>query len=298
MIIKTKSRKSGVKQLLSYLFKDETKLENDRHEKLIIRKNVRGRSLEKWVKEFEHNQSLRSTKRKDEVKAYHTVISFHDKDREHIDKAVLKDIAKEYMKQKGVDIMYIATAHYDQEHIHIHIAESGAKYMTGKANRMSKQQFANLKVAMETYQKERYPELVHSVSGRNTKSKLSHLNDRTTQKNTLSKLLEEGYANSKSLDDFVAYLESSGHQPYYRNGVLTGIKYEGDRKFRFSKLGYDKEKMGELSTRDEEQKELSELSNIRENASSRSRESTGREIVDEHEYEEKDLDMEDDDREA
>jgi uncharacterized protein (UPF0332 family) len=57
MIIKTISRKNGVGQLFSYLFKDETKLENDRDEKLVIRKNIRGRSMDKWVKEFEQNQA-------------------------------------------------------------------------------------------------------------------------------------------------------------------------------------------------------------------------------------------------
>jgi hypothetical protein len=286
MIIKTKSRKSGVKQLLTYLFKDETKLENEKDEKLVIRKNIRGRSVEKWVKEFEQNQSLRTTKRKDEVKAHHTVISFHDKDREHIDKALLKDIAKEYMKQKGEDIMYIATAHYDQDHVHIHIAESGAKYMSGVANRLSKEDFAKLKVAMATYQMEKYPQLVHSTPRHGRNENGYRKDERETQKNHLAALLENGFSLAKSEKDFISYLESTGHEPYYRNGVLTGIKYDGDRKYRFSKLGYGTEKMGELGTREQEEKELTALHDLRESASSKDRESTGRVMEEEHENEE------------
>lgn len=293
MIIKTTSRKSGVGQLLNYLFKDETKLENDRDEKLVIRKNVRGRSMDKWVKEFEKNQAQRKSKRKDEVKAYHTVISFHDKDRKHITKGMLKDIAKEYMKQKGEDIMYITTAHYDQEHIHIHIAESGTKYMTGIANRMSKDGFTKLKAAMATYQREKYPELIHSIPKHGTKEKTA--DTRATQKTILSTLLNDGYRQAKSQKEFLTYLQANGHEPYYRGGVLTGIKYDGERKFRLSKFGYAKEKLEELDTRKQEEKELDALSAIRESASSKERESIGRVMEEEYEYDEGTIDMEEDD---
>lgn len=293
MIIKTISRKSGgVGQLLNYLFKDETKLENDRDEKLVIRKNVRGRTLPKWVKEFEQNQAQRKSKRKDEVKAYHTVISFHDKDREYLNTEVLKDIAKEYMKQKGEDIMYIATAHYDQEHIHIHIAESGTKYMTGIANRMSKDDFTKLKAAMARYQREKYPELVHSMPKHGAKEKT--VDTRAIQKTLLATLLNDGYRQAKSQKEFLTYLESLGYEPYYRGGVLTGIKYDGERKFRLSKLGYDKEKLEELSMREEEHKELLALHELRESGSAKERESTGRMMEDEHE--DMDLDPEEDER--
>jgi Relaxase/Mobilisation nuclease domain len=229
-------------------------------------------------------------------RAYHTVISFHDKDREYINKGMLKDIAKEYMKQKGEDIMYIATAHYDQEHIHIHIAESGTKYMTGVANRMSKDDFTKLKAAMATYQKEKYPELVHSTPTHGTKEKM--VDTRATQKATLSTLLNDGYRQAKSQKEFLTYLQSKGHTPYYRGGVLTGIKYDGERKFRLSKLGYDKEKLEVLSMREDEHKELLALHELRESGSAKERESTGRVMEDEYQYEEGTIDMEEDEMDA
>ena len=55
MVIKSMSRRSGIKQLLTYLFKDEKKLQNKEHKPIVIRKNVRTRTLEKNVKEFEQN---------------------------------------------------------------------------------------------------------------------------------------------------------------------------------------------------------------------------------------------------
>jgi len=163
MIIKSLSRKSRTGQLLYYLFKNEEKLFSDTQKPIIIRHNVRSRTIEKWTKEFEANEKFRLHKRKDSVTAYHTIISFSTKDREHITEKTLRAVAKQYMKVRGTDALYIGTAHYDKSHVHLHLVMSGTKYLTGQANRLSRAQFHELKISMDKFQQKNFPELIHSL---------------------------------------------------------------------------------------------------------------------------------------
>lgn len=273
------SRKSGIKPLLTYLFKDEEKLHSKIHEPFVIRKNVRTRSLEKWVKEFEVNEALRQYKRKDAVKAYHTVLSFNGKDRQKMSTPMLKDITRKYMNLRGKDALYIAAVHYDRSHIHIHIAESGTKYKTGKANRLSKKEFRELKIAMATYQKKKYPELINSLPdhGRTAVRAYKAQNSRESRKEALHELLSTSWQDSTTLDEFLDTIKQAGHEPYYRNSQLTGIKYMNGQKFRLSRLGYGKEKLQERYDRSKKElAELRELQTIRDRSVSHERELGGR----------------------
>lgn len=281
MILKSLSRKSGTRQILNYLFKDKEKLGSDKSRPLIIRKNVRSRTLDKWVKEFKANEAMRIHQRKNSVEVYHTVLSFSAKDKEHINEKMLRDIAKQYMKERGEKNLYIGTAHFDHDHVHLHLVMSGTKYMTGLANRQSRAEFHKLKLAMDAYQKKKYPELINSLPrhGRSQELKVGKINPkerskhiRATQKEALLKCLDLAYTKSKSMDGFLEKLRSYGHEPYSRGGRVTGVKFDGDRKFRFSTLGYDKDKITSLEADAEKEKqELNELNEIRDNASDRDR---------------------------
>lgn len=285
MIVKTMSRKANIGRTINYLFKDDKKLQKGDQKPIIIRKNLRTRKLENNIKEFEANENLRKQRRKDAVKLYHTVISFHEKDTRHLTEKALKDITKQYMKLKG-DNIYLATVHFDKEsHLHIHCVESGIGYLTGKASRLSKQQFKELKVSLQTYQKEKYPELTESIVRHERKDKSNRkeaiVNSRETNKLALLNLLSQAENKAKNLDDFLAQIELSGHQPYYRGEKLTGIKYEGETKFRFSRLGYDAAKLESLNQRtinsNSDQQQLEELETLRSNSSSsRDREENSR----------------------
>lgn len=298
MILKSLSRKSGTRQILTYLFKDKEKLGSDKSRPLIIRKNVRSRTLDKWVKEFKANEEMRIHKRKDSVQVYHTVLSFSTKDKEHINEKMLRDIAKQYMKVRGENNLYIGTAHFDRDHVHLHMVMSGTKYMTGIANRQSRAEFQKLKLSMDSFQKRKYPELANSLPkhGRSQDKNASLVTPkernqyvRATQKESLLKALDLAYTKSKSMDGFLDKLRKLGHEPYTRGGRITGVKFEGDRKFRFRTLGYDKEKIAKMEAEAEKDKqELDELSNIRDNAMSRDRDSDNRGRSIEKEDEDKD----------
>jgi len=305
MILKSLSRKSGTPQLLNYLFEKKEKLSDEKHSPLLIKHNIRSQSLDKWAKEFEENESHRLVRRKDSVQAYHTVLSFSHKDKEKVNEKVLKDIAKEYIKLRGENNLYIAIAHYDKDHVHLHIAMSGTQYLTGISSRISKKDFHQLKVALDKYQQEKYPQLSNSLPSHGKGSKpLSRSenenikrNERTSsQKETLLELLETSYAKSSSVKDFISSLEEQGHQVYYRSGKLTGVKFEGDRKFRFSRLGYDKEKIAELDRIQLKQEEnLRELQDLREEHSNQREEEDDRDFErDEDDHRDDEKDTEDD----
>ncbi|MBK7182120.1 MAG: relaxase/mobilization nuclease domain-containing protein [Bacteroidetes bacterium] len=46
--------------------------------------------------------------------------------------------------------MYLASSHHDKEHIHLHIVMSSTKLITGELNRISRQEFRDLKLADES----------------------------------------------------------------------------------------------------------------------------------------------------
>ncbi|HAO09402.1 MAG TPA: hypothetical protein DCQ50_21020 [Chryseobacterium sp.] len=264
MIIKNLSRKGGTEQVINYLFKDKDKLSNDKFKPLVIRHNIRSRSLDKVIKEFKANETFRRVHRKDSVKLYHTIISFGKKDKEKITEQMLRDFGKKYMELQGKDNMYIMTQHIEKEHIHLHVVMSGTKYLTGVANRISKAAFRQLKVAMQTYQEKKYPELTKSIVNHGKGKGRGYSKDiRQDKKSMIEVDLQKAYQQSKSTKDFLQQIKNLGHEPYYRNEKLTGIKYGGDTKFRFSRLGYDDTKMKVLEGREAEEKELQELESIR-----------------------------------
>ena len=79
MIIKSMSRKKGIKQLLNYIFKEEKEEKNQTtpsFKRMTIKHNVTGTDINRWTKQFEFNESLRKAKRVDQVRIYHEVLSF------------------------------------------------------------------------------------------------------------------------------------------------------------------------------------------------------------------------------
>lgn len=273
MILKSLSRKSGTGQLLTYLFKDEKKLAGDRQKPIIIRHNIRSRTLDKQIKEFKINEQHRQHPRKNSVKAYHTILSFSNKDKDKITEKTLRAVANQYMQLRGKDNLFIGTVHFDKDHVHLHMVMSGTKYLTGQANRLSRAEFRELKQSLDKWQEKKFPELVHSLPrhGLNKATKepvIDRRNGRVSQKGTLLKTLEDGYNKSKSIDSFLTTLKSHGYDPYYRAGRLTGVKSEDGLKFRLGRLGYDKDKIAKLDEIHlKEEKVLSELRDIREKKS-------------------------------
>ena len=282
MIVKTLSRKSNTGQLVNYIFKyvfkeqnkniTQTKPEYSKagKDKFLIRHNIRARSLNGFVKEFKENENYRLVHRKDSVKLFHTIISFSNTDKPHIDDRLLKDVAKKFIEERGLNNLYAGTKHEDKDHVHLHIAVSGTQ-LNGRSSRISKQKLHSIKLALDKFQREKYPELKNSLPEHGKARRLVKealveriKSDRQTNKQALAECIEKAWAGCKTQEQFISRITKTGHQPYFRNGALQGIRYEGRTKYRLANLGFDKTKLQVLDrVKAEQEKTLSQLHMLR-----------------------------------
>lgn len=272
MLIKSLSRKSNSSQLIQYVLRYSLK-EGHAKDKddatLILRHNLRSHSIKNYIKEFKVNESFRLYKRKDSVTLFHNIISFSPRDKELITDSILKNISKKFVELRGTNSLYLAVAHKEKAHTHLHVIVSGVQ-LNGYSSRVSKQQFKHIKIELDKYQQEKYPELVHSliphekVSQKSKEEIIQAVQQiRQTDKQTLLKILEEKYTKASSIDDFLKRLKEETYEPYYRNNKLQGVTIEG-RKFRLKNLGYDEQKIEQLNHKISfEDKSLQELHSLR-----------------------------------
>jgi hypothetical protein len=170
MILKNLTRKkTGTRQLVRYIFRyllQEEKTGGAMNlpisRPFIIKHNIRSSTVEGFIKEFEQNLRQRKHKRSDQTIIHHTILSWSQQDTRHITDTMLRRIARKFIQLRGENNLYVGTKHIDRSHIHLHIAVSGNQ-LNGKSSRLSQKQFAALKKRMDTFQKEQYPQLIHSL---------------------------------------------------------------------------------------------------------------------------------------
>ncbi|MBK7233825.1 MAG: hypothetical protein IPH93_16580 [Saprospiraceae bacterium] len=132
-------------------------------------------------------------------------------------------------------------------------------------------------MSLDAYQKEKYPELIHSLPhhGKSKKLQLSDpeqkIQDREgklSKKQELFQIVETVFNRSKSVDNFLAELKSEGYNSYNRGGKIYGLEDESGKHYRFKTLGFDLNKLEELTLQAQtDAKQLQELANLRESKS-------------------------------
>jgi len=181
---------------------------------------------------------------------------------------------RQYIELHGKDNIYLASSHHDKEHIHLYIVMSSIKYLTGESNRISRQEFKEIKLALDTYQKNKYPELVNSLPDHG-KSKNVQLNDlekslqisdrKLSQNKEVLETVQAVFDRSKSVDNFLSELKSEGYATYMRGGKVYGIEDASERHYRFKTLGIDLNKLEEKDRQAQvEAKQLQELAELRD----------------------------------
>lgn len=258
MILKSLSRKSNPSQLIGYVLRyslrENKQAKHKEDATLILKHNLRSRSVQGYVKEFLNNEAFRIYKRKDSVILFHTILSFAPGDKERITDAQLKSIAKQYVALRGNNSLYLIVGHKEKLHTHLHMVNSGVQ-LNGYSSRVSKQQFKHIKLELEKFVQEKYPELSASAIIHDKKKHLSKAvlieqaqNTRQTAKQKLLTILDEAYTIATSKEGFLNKLKEQSYEPYYRNNTLQGLMVEG-RKFRFTRIGYDTETIEKLDNR-------------------------------------------------
>ena len=271
MIVKILSRHSpSYAGLIRYILKEGKGGENERPEPYLH--NFRGHTEKEWVRELCINEAFRKQQRKGQVYFYHTILSFNGLDSNKITKGMLQDITKKFIELRGKDAMYIAAQHRDREHTHIHLLVSGLSYRTGKASRITRKELQELKITLQSYQQEKYPELENSVpnhgAGREYLSQKEYgaksKNSKRYLKAELSQKVNDALIQANSQQHFLELLQEGGLYHYERGGQVYGITVN-DRNYRFSSLGVDIEKLKTMKQDlSEEETALEEIQQIRE----------------------------------
>lgn len=233
----------------------------------VISHHLRGNTIEQWEKQFQENESYRLRKRKDSIKMYHEILSWHKDDAKNLTLPMLEDMARQYIKLRNPNGMYIATAHFDKDHYHIHICASGVEFKTGKSLRLSKAALSKLKRGIQNYQVEKFPELTNSIvehgkNGKHVKSEkefqFNWREGRETDKEKLQKVMEHCFEKADSEKHFFELLKKEKLQTYERSGKATGVLFK-NRKFRFSRLGFDMGLISELNPKIKRNLEIKRL---------------------------------------
>lgn len=280
MVIKSLSvkQKNGAGPVIKYIFRyilDEHKQRGfeKQTKPFIITHNIRKRgSIKDFEKEFKAVQKIRSYHRVDEVACFHYIISIAPQDAIYVTDDMLKSIAKEFIRLRAPNALVVGTKHMEKgKHPHLHLVISSG--LDGKSSRISNGDFRKLKADMQTFQLSHYPKLEHSVvnldrspNGKSPSTKsLANLREyRMKEKESVIRSVYEAYAQSRSSGDFFAKLKGSGLEFYKRNGVVSGIQIEGGRKYRFTTLGLETEKIQRLDQLNTFDQELQTMRKLRE----------------------------------
>ncbi len=234
--------------LLSYIFK-----KSKTSEKHIFLHNIRGKTKKEWIQEYNENETYRIHKRSDQAFMFHEILSFSNQDKTKINEKILQDIAYEYIRLRGKSGVFAGAVHYDKDHIHIHFCVSSLEYRTGKAFRLSPTKLKELKVQLQEYHIQKYPELTSSICEHGKGSEYLTDKEYHHKKRTSRKLIKEEiqeyvvkiYNQSSTLKSFCEALREAGLHHYERKGVPMGVTYLG-AKFRFSRLGLEKDSIEKL----------------------------------------------------
>lgn len=229
---------------------NKDRLDDKNKSTFTIAHNLKGKTISEWVKQYKANELLRTRKRKDSVRLTHEILSWHRNDAKNITLEKMENMAREYIRQRNPNGMYIAVPHFDKEHYHIHICASGVEYKTGKSLRLSKADLQKLKKEIQNYQVEKFPELSKSIveHGKKEKSLLTEKEylhklrtGRETNKEKVISILKTCYRNANSREAFFELLKEYNLKTYDRSGKTTGVVFR-KYKFRFNKLGFAEER--------------------------------------------------------
>jgi len=181
---------------------------------------------------------------------------------------MLESMVNEYIRLRNSGGMFIAVAHYDRQHYHVHICASGIECRTGKTMRLSKVNLQKLKKDIQNYQIEKFPELSNSVVGHGSNQQVKKDKEvqiklrsgRESDKDQLLGILKTCYKKANSKETFFELLAECGVKNYERGGKISGVIFQ-DRKFRLKKLGFGEERIVVFDKTIDRKKELNRARN-------------------------------------
>lgn len=279
MIVKFKTRKNiySAKQLVNYILTDKGKIKNP-FEAPIVLQNINRLELDTLHKDFLINYKYQPT-RKGSTAFYHEILAISKEDANVITKDMLQDLMNKYIELRGLkNAIVLAKSHHNQ---HIHLMISGNELCNKKRLRMSQNQMKKLLIDFEKYHLKQYPEITHSTVHTNKEKQIKRdigkensnrrkekeyqlklrLPNEKTQKEIVSEMVQKLMLNVKNFNQFTNEIKAIETLKIYTyRSKIKGVIYL-NRKYRFSTLKIEKEKIIEL---EKNQKRLNQLSLIEE----------------------------------
>lgn len=242
MMVKSLTRKTeSFSQLLHYLSQE------GRGEGFPVMHNLtvtHHHDLDAVARAF-HGNARYARKRKNGVALYHEILSLSGKDNAQVTPDALHDLVLKYLSLRAPGAMAYGVIHTDRDHPHIHLVISANHLNSAKKLRLSKGQFANVKRQLEAYEKETYPQLVHSpvlpgpASKRQKREKTTPgIKDRETIKHSLKGKVLTALAASCTLSAFEHRLHACGIELYRHRRQPAGV-VSGGKRYRFRTLGLE-----------------------------------------------------------
>nr|WP_158867540.1 relaxase/mobilization nuclease domain-containing protein [Maribellus comscasis] len=262
------------RRLVNYIMSDRGRVRADNT--FTICHNLRSTDTEEIIKEFVANDTFRK-RRKRSVVAYHEMITFSPKDADSLNLEVLEDISRKYIELRGDRALCLAVPHLENKSLHVHFCFSGTEYRSPKTLRLDNKAFRELRLEMERFQQEQYPELKNSLVYLNAWEKqqvkeqgklqlsapeeqLKKRTGKATDKEQLSSLVQHCFQNSASRDDFFQKLISEGLELYQYRNKVNGLLWKG-RKFRFRTLTLTNTQLAQLEKGMDRMAELRRIMN-------------------------------------
>lgn len=264
MIIKFKTRKSiySAKQLVRYLLTDKGKIKHPFEDPIVLQ-NINRLDLATIHKDFLENYKF-LPKRKGSTAFYHEILAISKDDKNVITKEMLQDLMHKYIELRGLKNAIVLGKSHENQHIHLMI--SGNELRSKKRLRMSQKEMKNLLIDFEKYHLDKYPEIENSTVHTNkqrqknrdiTKENKNRRNEKEyqlklrlsntkTQKETVAEMVQKLMENVTNFNQFTKEINTIGSLKIYTyRSKIKGILYN-NRKYRFSTLKIEKEKIIQL----------------------------------------------------
>ncbi|MFD2565897.1 relaxase/mobilization nuclease domain-containing protein [Pseudotenacibaculum haliotis] len=150
-----------MKKLLDYCFAPEKTMDKQcGREAVLVKRHIRGYDTKRWVDAFKRNDENRSFTHKNRVVLRHEIVAFSPEDNHKITVDMLEEIGAWYLRNRSESIG-VCAVHWE-ESIHLHFVIAGVG-LDGKSTRISRGNFKAFKIRLQEYQKQRFPELSHSI---------------------------------------------------------------------------------------------------------------------------------------
>lgn len=222
--------------------------------------------------------------RRDGVMLFHEIISVAENDRDKVTEQMLNDLAKHYLRFRAPDAKAYAKAQFDTDNPHIHILISANRINSHTKLRLSKFDFGSAKRNLEKFQREKYPELSHSIVFGKTPRQMTDKGPeklvktqsewererrlkqegryQPSEKEQIRDKLLTALHTARSEAELWQHFKTNGFEPYIR-GKTAGVKdLSTGKNYRLKTLGLDFQaqekvrRLRQIPGREAEMKEL------------------------------------------